>query len=271
MTAAPLRLLLFTTDPRVARVALDAGVDGLVVDWETKGKRARQLGADTEINDDTPEELRRLAGLGAELLLCRIDGPGPETPEQVERALSCGATDLLLPMVRHPAEVERFLEAVAGRARAGILVETVDAVNHADELARLPLDWVYLGLNDLAISRGSSLLFEPLIDGTADRVRSVFAKACFGLAGVTGLHAGAPIPSPLLLAEMARLEIGFSFLRRSFKRDLEPAEYAPALASIRRRWRELQTRTAAEVHEDREDLALRLEGLVFPPEPHPVP
>ena len=271
MTTESLRLMLSTTDPSVARIAIDAGVDGLVVDWETQGKRARQLGADTEINEDSPEELERLADLGAEHLLCRIDGPGPETAAQVGRALTCGATDLLLPMVRHPAEVERFLDAIDGRARAGILVETIEAVQHADELARLPLAWVYLGLNDLAISRRSSFLFEPLVDGTAERVRSAFTEACFGLAGLTDIHAGAPIPCSLLLAEMARLRVGFSFLRRSFKRDLEPAGYAAAIGSIRQRWRELRARTEGQVARDREALVSRIEGLMCPPEPRPVP
>jgi hypothetical protein len=266
-----LRLMLFTTDPRVARVAIDAGVAGLVVDWETKGKRARQLGADTEVNEDGPDDLERLAGLGAEHLMCRVDSPGSETTAQVERALACGATDLLLPMVRHPSEVERFLDTIDGRARAGILVETVEAVDCVKELARFPLTWVYLGLNDLAISRRSSFLFEPLIDGTAERVRSAFVEPAFGLAGVTSLRAGAPIPCALLVAEMARLDLGFSFLRRSFKRDVEPADYASEIQSIGDRWQELRVRTAAEVRRDREALVSRIEGLMVPPEPDPVP
>ena len=184
----------------------------------------------------------------------------------MERALAGGATDLLLPMVREPAEVETFVRAIDGRARAGILVETSEAVDRAEELAEFPLDWVYLGLNDLAISRGGAFLFEPLVDGTVDRVRSAFPEACFGVAGVTDVGAGRPIPCRLLLAEMARLRVGFSFLRRSFKRDVEPPAYPTALADIRRRWQELGSRTEAEGAADRKDLVSLVERLALTPE-----
>ena len=53
-------LLLFTRDVDLAARAVAAGVDGIVIDWERAGKRARQLAADTEINLDTVDDLRRM-------------------------------------------------------------------------------------------------------------------------------------------------------------------------------------------------------------------
>src|SRR4051812_5031018 len=50
-------LFLFTTNPAWARRCVDAGVNGIVIDWEFHGKRERQRGADTQINADTVEDL----------------------------------------------------------------------------------------------------------------------------------------------------------------------------------------------------------------------
>src|SRR3712207_2903961 len=105
-------------------------------------------------------------------LVCRVNGFGPWTAAEVDDAVARGADELLLPMVRTPSEVDRTLEAVAGRCGLGILVETQDGVARAAELARRPLSRVYVGLNDLRIDRGSDQLFTPLVDGTVDAVRA---------------------------------------------------------------------------------------------------
>jgi len=70
-------LLLFSTDPAAVARYTAAGIDGFVVDWERRGKVARQTGADTEINADTPEDLRRVrAGTDARVV-CRVNPSGP--------------------------------------------------------------------------------------------------------------------------------------------------------------------------------------------------
>ena len=64
MTARPFELLLFATDEGVVGAASAAGVDGIIVDWERADKARRQASADTEINQDTPADLRRGDALG---------------------------------------------------------------------------------------------------------------------------------------------------------------------------------------------------------------
>jgi hypothetical protein len=156
-------------------------------------------------------------------VLCRVDGTGPHTAAQVDLAITLGADEVLLPMVRRPEQVDQALDAAAGRCGVGILVETQEAVERVDELARRPLSRVYLGLNDLRIDRGSTSLFEPLLDGTADAVRrSVHAP--FGVAGLTRVGSGSPVPTRLLAAELARLDASFTFLRRSFTADVPVPE-----------------------------------------------
>lgn len=256
-----LDLVLFAASREAASAAIAAGIDGLIVDLEHTGKKRRQEGADTEINGHRPADLDHGRELGARLRYCRLEGPGYWSDGEVEEVLARGATHLLLPMVENPAQVERLLGRVDGRAAVGILVETVAAVGCARELAALPLYGAFVGLNDLAIERRSKSLFAALADGTVERVREAFAGRELGFAGVTAIDRGEPLPARLLIAEMARLGATFSFLRRSFRRDLVGRDMALEVGRLRAAWTALQQRSADEVERDRRELAARLSEL----------
>ncbi len=214
-----MELFLFTVDPAFGSAVVAAGATGVIVDWERRGKHRRQAGEGTQINADTPADLARVRAATDGRVLCRINGWGPWTPAEVDEAVARGADEILLPMVRTPEQVDRTLDAVAGRCGLGILVETQDAVWRAAELARRPLSRIYLGLNDLRIDRGSDNLFAPLVDGTVDAVRAA-VPGRFGVAGLTLPGGGAPVPSTLLGAELVRLGADFTFLRRAFTADV---------------------------------------------------
>src|SRR5205823_4959188 len=154
--------------------AIAAGVSGVVVDWERVGKRHRQAGADTQIGEDTIDDLRRVRACTPERILCRIDNKARLLDDQIEAAAACGADEILLPMVRSAREVEDVIARVGGRCGIGILIETQSAFHDLGDLAALPLTRVYVGLNDLAIDRGRTNIFEPLVDGTVDEIGSHF-------------------------------------------------------------------------------------------------
>lgn len=250
----PFGLFLFSADPDVVTRYTVAGVDGFVVDWENRGKWARQEGADTEINADTPEDLRRVRAATPLQIVCRVNPPGPWTPGEIEEAVAGGADEVLLPMVRNPEDVLETLRCASGRCGVGILVETVDAVRRAAELARLPISRVYVGLNDLAIERRSRSIFEPLVDGLIEGIRPLFPVP-FGLAGLTVPEAGRPIPCRLLIGEMARLGCAFSFLRRSWRRDVAGRDPQTELLRVRSALAQAGRRSSAEIGRDRADLA----------------
>lgn len=246
-------LLLFSTDPGTVSRYTEAGIEGFIVDWESKGKETRQAGADTEINEDTSEDLRRVRAATNARLLCRLNQPGPWTPEEIEEAVTDGADEILLPMVRSPREVLDVIRVAAGRCGVGILVETLDAVRHAAQLARLPISRAYVGLNDLSIDRGSRSIFEPLTDGLVDGIRPLFTVP-FGLAGLTLPECGWPIPCRLLIGEMTRLLCGFTFLRRSWRRDMAGRDPRAELPRIRAAIERAGRRTAEEIARDRAEL-----------------
>ncbi len=246
----PFELFLFSTDAATVARHTEAGVDGFIVDWESKGKETRQAGADTEINAGTPADLRRVRAATKARVVCRVNQHGPWTAAEVEDAVANGADEILVPMVRNPEQASDVIAFATGRCGVGILVETVDAVRCAEELARLPLSRVYVGLNDLSIERGSRSIFEALTDGLVDGIRPLFPMP-FGLAGLTLPESGRPIPCRLLIAEMARLSCGFSFLRRSWRRDTAGDEPSPGIARIRSAIESAGGRSAAEVARDR--------------------
>ncbi len=216
-----IELFAFSADPSYARRVVDAGATGVVVDWERRGKRQRQIGADTQVNGDTPAQLAAVRDATPGRVLCRVNGWGDWAPAEIDLAVALGADEVLLPMVRRPEEVDAALEVVAGRCGLGILIETTDAVRRAEELLSRPVSRVYVGMNDLMIDRGRVCLFEALVDGTVDHLSAVAAGhgVPFGVAGLTVPEGGHPIPCRLLAAALADAAASFTFLRRSFHAD----------------------------------------------------
>ena len=126
-------------------------MDGYVVDWEWR-EAERQAGADTEIGVDTAHDLRAARATTERRLICRlnelVDRPRRGRGRRRGRRRRAAAAD-----GRQGGRGARAPPAVGGRCGAGILVETEDAVERVEELARLPLDRAFVGLNDLSIQR----------------------------------------------------------------------------------------------------------------------
>lgn len=230
-TVPNMDLYLFSTDAAMIGAAVEGGAAGVVVDWETRGKAARQDGFDTQVCADTVDDLDHARAATHAPILCRINPVGATTVDEVEAAVRGGADELLVPMVRAPDEVERVRELARDRVAVGLLVETRAAVERVDVLARLDPSRVFIGLNDLLVERGTGSLFTPVVDGLVDHLRAAFA-APFGFGGLTLPEGGTPIPAPLLAAEMVRLRCDFTFLRRSFLRDARACGYGEAVGRI---------------------------------------
>jgi hypothetical protein len=242
-------LYLFSADPATVLPAVAGGVAGVIVDWERIGKRHRQAGADTQIGEDTVDDLRRVRACTPARVLCRVDNDAELLDEQVDTAMALGADEVLLPMVRSVAEIERLLDSVSGRCGVGVLVETLAVLDDLDAIGHLPLSRVYVGLNDLAIERGDLNIFAPVIDGTVEWIRGHF-DVPFGFAGLTVVDGGIPIPCRLLIGEMARLGCTFSFLRRSYHADIRGRDTAHELARLQGAIERARLRSADEVADD---------------------
>lgn len=261
-------LFLFSVDPLWGGDVVAAGAAGIVVDWERRGKERRQLGEGTQISTDTPEDLSRMRAATDGRLICRLNGFGPWTADEVEDAIARGADELLLPMVRTAESVDRTLDLVAGRCGLGILIETQDAVDIAAELARRPLSRIYVGLNDLRIDRRSDQLFRPLVDGTVDAVRAEVTQP-FGVGGLTLPGGGFPVPGEVLAAELIRLRTDFTFLRRSFIADMQGRDPWVEVPRLLDSLAELRRADPAEAETNRQRL-LAVTRPAVPASPEPV-
>lgn len=231
------------------------------MDWECGGKVERQTGANTEIAGNVPADLRMVRAATEARVICRINSYGPTTPGEIEEAIDAGADEILLPMVRSPEEVQMVFEQVDRRCGVDILIETAEAVSKAEEFSILPLSRIYVGLNDLAIERRQPNIFSSLTDGTVERIRRPF-RIPFGFGGLTLPECGHPIPCMLLIGEMARMDCSFSFLGRSFHRDITGRDMVVEVPRILAAVPQARSRLPREVARDRGELEKAVLGLM---------
>ncbi|MCP5477941.1 MAG: hypothetical protein H7A20_04005 [Rhodanobacteraceae bacterium] len=180
----------------------------IIIDWEWRGKPDRQAEHDTEINRGGVDDLIAIREAVDCDVICRVNNHPAFLHEEASLAVQHGADEILLPMFRRIEEVERLLDVLDGRARLGVLVETVDAMQLGRDLEHLPLSRVYVGLHDYRIDTGNHDLFQPLVDGTLDRFRDAYQ----GRLRLRWHHAPGwrpTDPQTHLLAAMLRLDCSF--------------------------------------------------------------
>ncbi len=217
-----MKLYLFYKSLRDTIPVLEASsIDTVIIDWEHIGKHHRQLDYDTEINHQDVNDLRALRERYSGTIVCRINGFPHFSADEIRLAIDNGADIILLPMVKGPDHMEQALAVINNHAKLAIMIETQEAVNRLDELMALSPYFSYFGLNDYAISAGHPHLFTALAQDVIEKVAQRLSNLSFGFGGLTHPALGEPIPSYLLLAEMLRLQCDFTFLRRSFYRDLK--------------------------------------------------
>lgn len=243
-------LLLFHHKMDLSRDCVDAGIDGLMIDLERKGKSLRQNGFDTQISQHALSDLRAVARAFRAPIICRIDGPCRSTAHQIEQVLDAGAQEIVVPMIQTLPEAEFVVHRVNGRAKVALMIETVPATKLVAELSSLPINRIYVGLNDLNISRGTPHIFMPMIDGLLADIRASAGPVKFGFGGLTLPHLGYPLPAKHLFTEMARLRCEFTFLRRSFYRDLSAVGPSGALGQLRDTIDRARQRSEEQVNQD---------------------
>jgi hypothetical protein len=265
-------LMLMTRDPGVAQAASRAGVDRIFVDLEISGKAERQRGRATIISGHTIADLVQIrAAVPDAEVLARVDPPSSRTRADVDAAIAAGADVVMLPYFTGPTQVEAFVDAVGGRARTSLLLETAAAVVRVDRIAAVPgIDEIHVGLNDLHLSMGLAFMHELLaggtLDGLATRIRAIAPRIRFGFGGGALLDASHPVPPRDILREHVRLGSRMIILSRTFTGDAaSAAELAgrvdlPAeVAKIRRAVTEARARSAEEMERDR----LRIRDLIW--------
>jgi hypothetical protein len=268
-----LTTLLITNDPEVARFVVTHGVGRIMVDTEITGKAERQAGKNMILSDHTIEDVGRIrAAVPAADLLLRVNPFHAGTAEEIRRGAAQGANLVMLPMVRHPAEVAAA-GLVAQECGIGLvpLVETAAAMTRFERIIGCPgVKEVYVGLNDLHLELGCDFLFEPVAGGLIDHLAGIARRAGipWGFGGLATLGSGL-VPGELVLAEHARLGSTRVILSRAFTRhaktlaDLRAAIDLPAeVAKVHAAWRNLTATSPAVLAERHRELQATVAQIV---------
>jgi hypothetical protein len=252
-----LELIQITSDPAFARRCDALGGFRLFVDLERNGKAERQAGRNTFISAHQLADVARVrAALRQSPLMVRVNPLHAGTAEEVDAVLREGADWLMLPMFEQPRELREFAAIVAGRAPIVPLLETAGALRTVEEWAGTPgLREIYVGLNDLHISLGCRFMFEPLADGSVERVARVAQGhgLHFGFGGIARLDEGL-LPGRDVLAEHVRLGSGAVILSRTFHQGAGP-EFERDIAALRETESQLRQRSAVQTEADAERIA----------------
>ncbi len=144
-------LFLFHHDLDTSLVCLDAGVIGVIVDLESRGKAERQSGFDTEINAHSIETLASLRTRTDRRLLGRLSGPEPDVAE-ISQVIDAGADEVIVPMQASAKQAQSICEQIGKACKIMLMVETAALAREIRKIDALPAERVYVGLNDLRIS-----------------------------------------------------------------------------------------------------------------------
>ncbi len=255
-----LELIQITDDPAFALRCDALGGFRLFVDLERMGKAERQAGRNTFISSHQLRDVGRIrAVLKHSPLMVRVNPLHEGTGAEVDAVLAEGADSLMLPMFTTPGELLAFSQVVAGRAPIVPLLETAQALACVADWAGTPgLQEIYVGLNDLHISMGCRFMFEPLAQGSVERVAGAAREhgLRFGFGGIARLDEGL-LSGRDVLAEHLRLGSQAVILSRTFHRG-GVEHFEREIAALRSAEQSLAQRSPQQVEDDRERIHRRI-------------
>lgn len=212
-------LMYITNNSDVALIAEKYGVQRIWIDLETLGKEERQKGMNTVKSRHSVEDIKKIKPLltNADMLV-RVNPWNDTSRQEIDNVVAAGADIIMLPMWKSVIEVTNFLNAVDGRCKTSLLLETREATECLDEvLEKGGMDEIHIGLNDLHLSYGMTFMFELLADGTVEKLckKIHMAGLPYGFGGIARLGEG-DLPAERIIMEHYRIGSTRVILSRSF-------------------------------------------------------
>ena len=208
-----------TNCPDVALIAEKYGVDRIWIDLEQRGKEERQHNLNTVKSNHSVGDIAEIKPLLTKAqMLVRINPWYEGSQQEIDAVIAAGADIVMLPYWKCADEVQRFVDAVHGRCKTTLLLETKEAVVCIDEiLEQGGFDEIHIGLNDLHLSYGMAFMFELLVNGTVEMLCGKFRRAGipYGFGGIARIGSGM-LPAERIVMEHYRLGSTRVILSRSF-------------------------------------------------------
>ena len=215
----PLKLMYITNRLDVALIAQKYGVDRIWIDLETIGKEDRQKGIDAVKSHHSISDISLIKPyLSTSEMLVRVNHWCDVSPKEINAVINAGADIVMLPYWKTVEEVSRFLDAVGGRCKTTLLLETKEAVEIVDEVLKLRgIDEFHIGLNDLHLSYGLDFMFELLTNGIVETLCKKFSAMGipYGFGGIAKIGDGI-VPAERIILEHYRLGSTRAILSRTF-------------------------------------------------------
>ena len=212
--------MYITNNPDVALIAEKNGVDRIWIDLETEGKEERQKGRNTVKSKHSVEDIKRIKPLlSSAQMQVRVNPWSERSKKEIDAVIEAGADVIMLPMWRTVEEVKGFIQAVGGRAKTLLLLETIGAEKVLDEVLQIKgIDGMHIGLNDLHLEYKLPYMFELLSNGKIEEICNKIRPTGipFGFGGI-GMMGSGLIPTPEeIINEHFRLGSTALILSRSF-------------------------------------------------------
>lgn len=259
-----LKLMYITNNPEIAEIAENAEVDIIFIDLEIIGKEERQGHLDTVISRHKMEDILDVKRkLKKAQLLVRINPFYEKTKQEVNQAIENGADIIMLPMIKDEIEAKEFIKAVNGRCKTMLLIERKEAVENINEILNVKgIDEIHIGLNDMYLSYKNKFMFEPLVNGTVEKICRIAREnnIPYGFGGISRIGTG-DLPAEKILIEHYRLQSNKVILSRSFynmKQQLKSDEirkiFNEGIKQIREYEKNIQKMSLCELQENRKDI-----------------
>lgn len=220
-----LTVFYITNNLDIALIAEQAGVDRIWIDLETLGKEERQKGINSVKSHHSIDDIKIIAPkLTKAEMLVRVNPWNENSREEIDQVIEAGAQIIMLPMWKSVDEIKNFINAVNGRVKTTLLLETKEAEDCLDDVLELNgIDEIHIGLNDLHLSYGLHFMFELLTNGTVERIiNKIKAKGIpYGFGGISHLGDGM-IPAEMIIMEHYRLGSTRAILSRGFCDQTKP-------------------------------------------------
>lgn len=214
-----LNVFYITNNLDVALIAEKSGVNRIWVDLETLGKEERQKGINSVKSHHSIDDIRKIAPkLTKAEMLVRINPWNENSIQEIDEVIDAGAQVIMLPMWKTAHEVYNFINAVNGRIKTTLLLETKEAEECLDDVLQIKgIDEIHIGLNDLHLSYKLTFMFELLTNGTVEKIINKIKKVGipYGFGGISHLGDGM-VPAELIIVEHYRLGSTRAILSRGF-------------------------------------------------------